>query len=84
MLEPRHGPAPGTAPCPRHHVWLVTGTITAEDVIGPVPQGITAGEFDELVRAIRAGADLRERAHHHLPERRDPGPDPQATPLTHH
>jgi CHRD domain len=25
------------------------------DVIGPASQGIAAGEFDELVRAIRAG-----------------------------
>jgi hypothetical protein len=24
-------------------------------VIGPVPQGITPGEFDELLEAIRAG-----------------------------
>jgi hypothetical protein len=34
----------------------VTGTIDPADVIGPAAQGITAGEFDELVRAIRAGA----------------------------
>jgi hypothetical protein len=50
-----NGPA-GTAPCPGTTSGVVTGTITAEDVIGPVPQGITAGEFAELVRAIRAGA----------------------------
>jgi hypothetical protein len=25
------------------------------DVVGPAMQGITAGQFDELVRAIRAG-----------------------------
>lgn len=31
-----------------------TGVITPADVIGPAGQGIAAGEFDELVRAIRA------------------------------
>ena len=50
-----NGPA-GTAPCPGTTSGVVTGTIMADDVIGPGPQGITAGEFDELVRAIRAGA----------------------------
>jgi hypothetical protein len=29
--------------------------ITAEDVIGPSGQGITAGEFAELLRHIRRG-----------------------------
>ncbi len=33
----------------------VSGTITAADVIGPAAQGIAAGEFGELVDAIRAG-----------------------------
>jgi len=33
----------------------VTGTITAADVIGPTGQGIAAGEFEEVVRALRAG-----------------------------
>lgn len=33
----------------------VEGTIDAADVIGPATQGIAAGEFSELVRAIRAG-----------------------------
>jgi hypothetical protein len=32
----------------------VSGVIDAADVIGPAGQGIAAGEFDELVRAIRA------------------------------
>ena len=49
-------PPPGTAPCPGTTSGVVTGRITADDVIGPAGQGITAGEFDELVRAIRAGA----------------------------
>jgi CHRD domain len=33
----------------------VTGVIDPADVIGPAAQGIVAGEFDELVRALRAG-----------------------------
>jgi hypothetical protein len=32
----------------------VSGVIDAADVIGPAAQGIAPGEFDELVRAIRA------------------------------
>ena len=47
------GPA-GTPRCPVPS-GRVTGTITAEKVIGPAGQGLAAGEFDELVRAIRAG-----------------------------
>jgi hypothetical protein len=48
-------PAPpaGTAACPESGE--VTGTITAAQVIGPGPQGITDGQFDELLDAIRAG-----------------------------
>ena len=34
---------------------VVTGTITAADIVGPTGQGIAAGDFEELVRAIRAG-----------------------------
>jgi hypothetical protein len=34
----------------------VTGTVTAADVVGPTGQGITAGQIDELIRAMRAGA----------------------------
>lgn len=33
----------------------VTGTLTAANVIGPAGQGVDAGEFAELVRAIRSG-----------------------------
>src|SRR5262245_18439774 len=33
----------------------VVGTIVAADVVGPANQGITAGQFDELVRALRNG-----------------------------
>jgi hypothetical protein len=34
----------------------VTGIIVAGDIVGPGGQGIAAGEFDEAVRAILAGA----------------------------
>jgi hypothetical protein len=49
-----NGPV-GTAPCPNSGD--VTGTITAAQVIDPTGpnQGISAGEFDEVVDAIRAG-----------------------------
>ncbi|MBM7785425.1 CHRD domain-containing protein [Tenggerimyces flavus] len=49
-----NGPA-GTQACPAAPA-TVTGTIRAADVIGPVGQGIAAGQFSELVKAIRAGA----------------------------
>jgi hypothetical protein len=48
-----NGP-PGTQPCPPSPA-TVTGTFAASDVIGPPLQGIDRGEFDELLRAIRAG-----------------------------
>ena len=48
-----NGPA-GTPPCPSPS-GTVTGVITAASVIGPAGQGISAGEFAELVRAIRTG-----------------------------
>jgi len=34
----------------------VTGTIVASDITGPAEQGVAPGEFDEFVRALRAGA----------------------------
>jgi CHRD domain len=48
-----NGPA-GTQACPAQPA-TITGTITPADVIGPAAQGIAAGEFDELVAAIRNG-----------------------------
>jgi CHRD domain len=33
----------------------ISGVIDAADVVGPSGQGIAAGEFDELVRAMRKG-----------------------------
>jgi len=49
-----NGPA-GTPACPPLN-GTVTGVIKAAQVVGPVNQGILAGEFAELVRAMRAGA----------------------------
>jgi hypothetical protein len=48
-----NGPA-GTQECPAGPA-TITGTIAPADVIGPAGQGIAAGEFDELVDAMREG-----------------------------
>ena len=47
-------PSASTPACPMPG-GTVTGTITPLEVIGPAGQGIAAGEFEELVAAIRAG-----------------------------
>jgi hypothetical protein len=49
-----NGPA-GTSACPEP-AGTVTGTLTSASVVGPAVQGIAAGEFAEVVRAIRNGA----------------------------
>ena len=49
-----NGPA-GTHACPTP-AGTVTGTLTAASVVGPTAQGIAAGEFAEVVQAIRNGA----------------------------
>ena len=49
-----NGPA-GTQVCPAAPA-TVSGVIRPADVIGPAVQGITAGQFAELLAAIRAGA----------------------------
>lgn len=46
-------PPPGTQACPANGT--VSGTITAANVIGPAGQGVSAGEFAEVLKAIRAG-----------------------------
>jgi CHRD domain len=48
-----NGPA-GTPACPPAPA-TVEGTIRPQDIVGPSMQGLEPGEFDELVRAIRAG-----------------------------
>lgn len=50
------GNAPSTVPACPVTAGTVSGVIQAGDVIGPNAQGIAAGEFAELVAAIRAGA----------------------------
>jgi CHRD domain len=45
----------GTPRCPGARSGTISDTILAADVIGPTGQGIAAGEFAELVAAIRAG-----------------------------
>ena len=47
-------PPPGTQACPPSPA-TITGTLTAANVVGPTGQGIAPGEFDELIRAMRAG-----------------------------
>ena len=54
LFRSGNGPA-GTQGCPAAG-GTITGTITPVDVgAGAAAQGIAAGEFVELVRAIRAG-----------------------------
>lgn len=48
-----NGPA-GTPACPLRTATL-TGLFTAANVIGPTGQGISAGQFDKLVEALREG-----------------------------
>jgi hypothetical protein len=49
-----NGPA-GTQACPGPHDGSISGTFGPSDVIGPTAQGIGAGQWDELVKAIDAG-----------------------------
>lgn len=44
----------GKPPCPPAPA-TITGTVVAADVLGPAAQGIAAGEFDEVVKALRSG-----------------------------
>lgn len=48
-----NGPA-GTQPCPQPPA-IVTGTITAAEVIGPTSQGVSPGQLDELIEALNGG-----------------------------
>lgn len=49
-----NGPA-GTPTCPPPPA-VITGTLTADDVVGPAAQGIAPGELGEVLRAIHHGA----------------------------
>jgi hypothetical protein len=44
----------GKPACPNSEA-TVTGTVNASNVIGPTGQGISPGEFDEVIRAMRNG-----------------------------
>ena len=44
-----------TPPCPPAPA-TITGTLDADDVVGPPAQGIAAGEFAELLDAMRSGS----------------------------
>jgi hypothetical protein len=45
---------PGTQACP-NPTGDISGTITPANVVGPEAQGVKAGDFDALVRAMRSG-----------------------------
>lgn len=45
------GPRPPCTPTSGYF----TGIVTAADIVGPAAQGIAAGEFAEVLRALRAG-----------------------------
>jgi hypothetical protein len=54
--NPPTTPPPGTPPCAASGDGPeASGTITAASVVGPGGQGIAAGEFTELIKAIRNG-----------------------------
>ncbi len=53
----------------------MTGTITPAQVLEAVGQGIAAGEFEELVAAIRAGRAYANVHSATFGARRDPRPD---------
>ncbi|HEV3036262.1 MAG TPA: CHRD domain-containing protein [Candidatus Angelobacter sp.] len=62
-----NGPA-GTPACPNDatNSGTVTRTVSAADVIGPTAQGVTAGDFADVVRAIASGvtyANVHTTAH---------------------
>lgn len=47
-------PPAGTQTCPIPS-GRITGTITGANIVGPASQGVTTGEMDQLIRAIRDG-----------------------------
>ena len=53
-VTPAITPPAGTQLCPPPPA-TISGTATAANVVGPAGQGIAAGEFAELLKAIRAG-----------------------------
>jgi CHRD domain len=55
LCDTETNPAPVETPDCEPSPGEVEGVITEAQVVGPDGQGIVAGEFDELVRAIRSG-----------------------------
>jgi hypothetical protein len=45
----------GKPACPAATSGTITGSVVAADVIGPAAQGVAAGDFASVVRAIRTG-----------------------------
>jgi hypothetical protein len=45
----------GTPACPGLRAGTVTRTLVAADVVGPAAQGVAAGEFEEVLKAIESG-----------------------------
>ena len=45
----------GKPACPAATSGTITGTVVPADVVGPAAQGIAAGDFANVVRAIRTG-----------------------------
>jgi hypothetical protein len=45
----------GQPACPSATSGTITGTITAANVVGPTTQGITAGDLDSALEAVREG-----------------------------
>ncbi|HEU4731446.1 MAG TPA: CHRD domain-containing protein [Kofleriaceae bacterium] len=45
----------GKPACPATPSGTITATVTPADVVGPTAQGITAGDFADVVRAIASG-----------------------------
>jgi CHRD domain len=54
LAPPAGVPAPPA--CPNGPVNTVTGTLTAANVVPATAQGIAAGEFSKVVRALKAGS----------------------------
>ena len=52
--ETNPGPANISA-CPTSTSGSISGVSSAADVVGPAGQGLAAGQWDEFVRAVRAG-----------------------------
>jgi len=45
----------GEPSCPTTNSGMISGTLTAANVIGPADQGIDGGEFDEVISALQNG-----------------------------